>query len=196
MSKSRLVSGRVFALTGSLLSADRRQFLNLEQAEPNLGLPTTGSLVGSFTDGVRYFISGSSTLSVVTYNDTFDRWEAVPYLNWNQLNPVIGEVYLTGSVNLSGSFFLNDEDILQQIQNSGIFKQTGSFWATTNDLQVTGSLQIKLTGSNTFEIKNEQEKGIQVNEEGVLILHPFTDTPTPISGGFIFSASNEFFIGL
>lgn len=44
----------------------------------------------------------------------------------------------TGSVNISGGLVVNDLDIL----NISIFRQTGSFWATTNNLQITGSTNI------------------------------------------------------
>jgi hypothetical protein len=196
MSKSRLVSGRVVALTGSLLSPDRNRFISLDQAEPNLGQPTTGSLVGSFTDGSRYFISGSETNTVVSFNTGTKNWEATRYINWDQINPEVQEVGLTGSINLSGSFFLNDTNILEQIEESGIFRQTGSFWSTTNNLQVTGSFSINLPTGQTFEVSTEGQKKVEINQEGVLVLTPFESTPTPVSGGVIYSASNEFFLGL
>lgn len=196
MSRSRLVSGKVLTITGSLLSPDRRQFLSLEQAEPNLGVPVTGSLVASFTDGARYFISGAVDKTVVAFVNETQTWKSVQYINWDQINPQIGQVDLTGSLELSGSFFLNNVNLLEQIQQSGIFQQTGSFFATTNDLQVTGSFKIQLPESKTFEINTLQQKGFQINQEGVLVLSPYDDTPTPIAGGILYSGSNEFFLGL
>lgn len=118
-------------------------------------------------------------------------------IQWKQIDPELrGDGQLTGSLYLTGSFFLNDINILEQIQDSGIFRQTGSFWSTTNNLQVTGSFKINLPNEEVFEISTEGEVKLQVNEEGVLVLSPFSSTPTPVSGGVIYSASNEFFVGL
>ena len=118
-------------------------------------------------------------------------------VQWKQIDPQLrGEGQLTGSLELSGSFFLNNVDILNQIQASGIFRQTGSYYATTNDLQITGSVQIQLPSNETFQISTEETPRLTLNEEGVLVLTPFLDSPTPISGGFIYSGSNEFFVGL
>jgi len=103
---------------------------------------------------------------------------------------------LTGSLELSGSFFLNNVDIVSQILNSGIFRQTGSYWATTNNLQVTGSFDIVLTGSSTFTITNESDDTLLYNQDGILIISPISSSPSPIVGGLMFSGSNEFFLGL
>lgn len=118
-------------------------------------------------------------------------------IQWKQIDPELrGDALLTGSLYLTGSFFLNDVDILEQIQTSGIFRQTGSFWATTNNIQITGSFNILLPVSQSLEIANENGKKLEVNQEGVLVLSPFMNTPTPVSGGVIYSGSNEFFLGL
>jgi len=118
-------------------------------------------------------------------------------VQWKQIDPNLRENgQLTGSLELSGSFFLNNIDIVSQILDSGIFQKTGSFWATTNNLQVTGSFKVNLPEEETFEIATEGTERFKINEEGVLVLAPFINTPTPISGGFIYSGSNEFFIGL
>ena len=48
MSKSKLLSGRVVVTNPKEVSDDRYQFLDLSQAEPNLGVPDfTASLSGS-----------------------------------------------------------------------------------------------------------------------------------------------------
>jgi hypothetical protein len=196
MSKSRLVTGRVKTLPGGALQPDRKDFLSLDQAEPNLGIPVSSSIVGSLSDGTRYFITGSITTPLLQFNPINDQWESVNFLPWELLNPTIGETSYTGSINLSGSFFLNNQDILQQIEDSGIFKQTGSFWATTNDLEITGSFKVLLPESRSFEVSTQEGTKFEINQEGVLVLAPFENTPTPVSGGLIYSGSNEFFVGL
>lgn len=63
---------------------------------------------------------------------------------------------------------------LAAINNAGIFKQTGSFWATTYNLQITGSLTIG---------------------GGLLKLNEYLSEPTPETGAIFYSASN-FYVGL
>jgi hypothetical protein len=118
------------------------------------------------------------------------------FIQWKQLDPQLREDgNLTGSLRLTGSFFLNDINILQEINSSGIFKQTGSFWATTNDLQITGSLKVELDGVvDTFEVNVNGEEKFKINNEGILVLTEFSQTPTPVDGGFIYSGS-QFFLG-
>lgn len=56
MSKSRLLSGKVKKITGSELDLDRSLFLNLSNAEPDLGIPTiNGSILVADADGTRYW---------------------------------------------------------------------------------------------------------------------------------------------
>jgi len=119
-------------------------------------------------------------------------------IQWKQIDSELrGDGTLSGSLHLSGSFFLNDINILQEVQQSGIFKQTGSFWATTNNLQLTGSFGIELDGdTDTFSVAVSGSQKFEINQEGVLVLRAFNNSPTPIPGGFLYSGSNEFFVGL
>lgn len=87
---------------------------------------------------------------------------------WEQIRnelPGVGE-FLTGSLNVSGSF------------------------------STKGSLTIDLINSNdVFNVKVNGEEKIKVGETGVLQLSPLTATPTAVQGGIYYSGSNEFFIG-
>jgi len=119
-------------------------------------------------------------------------------IDWKQINREIsGSGGFTGSLDITGSLFLNNVDLSSLIATSGIFKQTGSFYNTTNNIGITGSLFIDLNGStDTFDVKVQGEDRVKVNEEGVLVLNPFEVTPTAVSGGVFYSGSNEFFLGL
>lgn len=87
---------------------------------------------------------------------------------WNQISnqlPEIGE-YLTGSLNVSGSF------------------------------STTGSIYLDLDGvEDVFSINVNGEEKIKVNSEGTLQLKPQTSTPTAIEGGLFYSASNDYYLG-
>lgn len=78
---------------------------------------------------------------------------------------------------------------------AGIFEQTGSFYSTSNDLQITGSFSLELDGiSDTFSLSVAGTEALKVNEEGVLQFTPM-ETPTAVEGGFFLSSSGEFFVG-
>ena len=64
MSKSRLFSGKIKKLSGGQLTVDRYDYLDVSQAEPDLGLPLANNsvLVGG-TDGIRTW---SNTLTNIT----------------------------------------------------------------------------------------------------------------------------------
>jgi len=119
-------------------------------------------------------------------------------IQWKQISPHFsGSGNLTGSLNITGSFFLNDVNILESIEASGIFSKTGSFFNTTNNIGITGSLVVDLDGSaDTFEVRRQGDTRVKVNEEGVLVLKRFENPPTPVTGSLFYSSSNEFYFGL
>jgi uncharacterized Zn ribbon protein len=92
-------------------------------------------------------ISGS-----LLWDTTNDRWIAGP-LGFEE--PIILQSNLD---NLSGSITDRIDDITNTVNSSNIWNETGSFYATTNDLQVTGSMTIKgdlrVEGTTTL-IKND-----------------------------------------
>jgi hypothetical protein len=87
---------------------------------------------------------------------------------WEQIRnelPGVGE-FLTGSLNISGSF------------------------------STSGSLSIDLNGiDDIFKISVQGESKLQVNAEGTLQLTSQSLTPSPVEGGIFYSSSNEFYFG-
>lgn len=77
-------------------------------------------------------------------------------------------------------------DALAKINNAGIFKQTGSFWATTNDVVISGSLLV--SGSVTFT-----GNGGLVTIDEQLVFNEVNITPEVQPGGILYSASNFYF---
>jgi hypothetical protein len=77
-------------------------------------------------------ISGS-----LLWDTTNDRWVAGPF---GFEEPIILQSNLD---NLSGSITDRIDNIGEIVNASNIWNETGSFYATTNDLQVTGSMTIK-----------------------------------------------------
>jgi hypothetical protein len=89
-------------------------------------------------------------------------------LFWEQIKnelPELGE-YLTGSLNVSGSF------------------------------ATTGSVFIDLDGvEEVFNIKVGGEEKLKVNTQGILQFNSQSVTPTPVEGGLFYSSSNEYYFG-
>jgi hypothetical protein len=115
-------------------------------------------------------------------------------IQWKQLDTELTGSLYTGSFNVTGSIFLNGVDL--SIDQS-IFRQTGSYWNTTNNIGITGSLQIQLDGiTDYFAINVAGEEKLKVNTEGVFQLAPLEETPTAVAGGIFYSASDAFYVGL
>jgi hypothetical protein len=77
-----------------------------------------------------------------------------------------------------------------------IFSKTGSFVATSNDTQITGSLALRFDGSeDTFTVNVNGDDKLEINTEGTVIYKPLTTAPTYVSGGLFFSSSGEFYVG-
>jgi len=71
MAFANLLSGRVKKVSGSDLDSDRHQFLDLKNAEPDLGLPPGDDYVlRSNTDGTRYWALGGSPVVQFTQSIT------------------------------------------------------------------------------------------------------------------------------
>jgi len=87
----------------------------------------SGSTYNGMVDGVPYYASGSQTL----------------YLLGSDVNEAID---LTGNIGtFSGSVATSITTLNQSIASSGIFKATGSIFATTNNIEITGSLNVSGT---------------------------------------------------
>ena len=126
-------------------------------------------------------------------------------LNWEQISnnlPDSGE-NLTGSLNLSGSFdvvgtiLIDNVDITTlKSSGSGIFQPTGSFFSTTNTLEITGSLFIDLDGiEDTFTVTTSGNKSVEVTTEGTFQISAKESEPTAVPGGIYFSTDNNFYFG-
>lgn len=87
-------------------------------------------------------------------------------------------------------------EALAAINYAGIFKQTGSVYATTNDLEVTGSLTLEYNGStDPLKITSGSKELFSVNGEGVLKLISQSGTPSPIEGGIYYGNDGNFYFG-
>ena len=80
----------------------------------------------------------------------------------------------------------------------GIFATTGSKKATTNNIEITGSLTTKAINATDdfFLLKSGSLDSLKVNNQGVLVLGGFTFEPTAIKGGVYYNDNeDEFYAG-
>ena len=95
-------------------------------------------------------------------------------IHWKQIDgDLTGSRVLTGSLGISGSINL-----------------TGSVE------QSSGSFTLNFDGATDyFSVNVSGEEKLRINEEGTLQMKAQTTTPTAVSGGLFYSASNDFFLG-
>lgn len=91
---------------------------------------------------------------------------------------------------------LHFTEALQAINYAGIFKQTGSIYSTTNDLEVTGSITLDYNGStDPFKVTSGSFEVFSISGDGVLKLISQSSTPNPEAGGIYFGADGNFYFG-
>ena len=82
------------------------------------------------------------------------------------------------------------------VVKSGLFRQTGSVWATTNYLEITGSLAIDVTGSGKeFSILKDGEEKFKLTQDGVIQFVSQSSSPSAIAGGMYYDQTDEFYLG-
>lgn len=87
-------------------------------------------------------------------------------------------------------------EALAAINYAGIFKQTGSYYATTNDLEVTGSLTLDYNGLiDPLKITSGSKTVFSVSGEGILKLISQSGTPDAVEGGIYYGADGNFYFG-
>ncbi len=208
------------AINGNLLSFTR---LNGGSDSVNLGsiVPSTptGSLLSSgsfnsatgiltlFSDDANFVLDlsslaggGSSTevLGGSGLSATNDIGAGTATVNANTSTTVGTEIINDLIAVSTGSSYFR-QGVLAIVSSSdrgGIFKPTGSYWATTNELQITGSLTLDVSGSNEqfTVLRNGQEK-FKLNENGVVVFVSQSGAPTAVAGGIYYNQADDFYLG-
>lgn len=82
------------------------------------------------------------------------------------------------------------------VLKAGLFRQTGSFWNTTNNIGITGSFDVNLNGTtDQISVTVQGSEKVKVNTEGIIQLVPQSETPTAVIGGIFYSSSDAFYLG-
>jgi len=112
-----------------------------------------------------------------------------------ELDPGDGiSVSSTGiNLNTGSTHFVN---AVQALSDTSIFTLTGSDYATTNNIQITGSLTLQLdTSVDELAIYSGSEKKFSITNEGILRLTTQSGEPTVVKGGMYLDSNYDLYIG-
>ena len=87
-------------------------------------------------------------------------------------------------------------DTLVADVDPAIFTLTGSSYATTNDIEITGSLALDISdASDVFSISKNGIKKFEINNDGTAVFYSQSTAPTAVEGGMFYSSSGDFYVG-
>lgn len=156
------------------------------------------------------FVSSDSNLYQATVHQPDYVNTYAPSASWIEFNAFAGDIKgvnsgaglsgggSTGTVSLTldtGSTHFTDA--VTNLSTSGIFTATGSLYATTNDLVVTGSLALNYDGVTTpFSITSASTEVFKINPQGIMVLVSQSAVPDPMSGGIYYGNDGHFYFGV
>jgi hypothetical protein len=158
-------------------------------------LPSASSYHGMFAHvhatGKAYFAHGGNWVELANAGSDGDITSVVAGSGLSG-GATTGDATL--NLDTGSSHFIN---AINGLASSGIFSQTGSYYSTNNNIQITGSLQLKYDGNDkAFSISSGSSELISVNSQGVLLFASQSVTPTEVDGGMYRDINGNFFLGM
>jgi len=177
------------------LNSDR---VTLESAFTNY-TSSTDLRINSLEAATSSYLQASDLSSLNTFTGS-------ALLRFNSLEAATGSYVVnsqTGSFLVTGSVSENtitlekaDGSSFTLDVASSIFRQTGSIYATTNDIEVSGSLEVNfLENDQEFRISSQSITQFKINNDGIAVFTAQSIEPTFVSGGMYYSNTGAFYLG-
>ena len=100
------------------------------------------------------------------------------------------------SGNVSVSLDTGSNHFITGVIDLSIFQQVGSYYTTTNELQVTGSLTLRKEDSgDALSVYSGSIKTFGITNDGILRFISQSSTPPAVAGGIYFNQNYDLFIG-
>jgi len=149
----------------------------------------TGSLLGTASYAL-YAVSASHEIVTEVSSSHSVQADTASFIS-----PGLGLAFENDSINLNtgSSHFTN---AVQNLSDTSIFSLTGSDYATTNNIQITGSLSLQLDSSgDSLAIYSGSDKRVSITNEGILVLTTQSASPTAVKGGMYLDSNYDLYIG-
>lgn len=152
-------------------------------------------LNGEFLTG-SLFLSGSLDVSGSIYYNG----QLIEHLLDQQIienlgsrtDPEFGIDFINDSISIATGSFRFIDGVLK----AGLFRQTGSYYSTSNDIKITGSLEIDFNSQNDqINITSQSIDVFKITNQGTVELKQHNTPPEPNSGSLYYGSDDQFYFG-
>lgn len=154
-------------------------------------LPSEGEfLTGSLSISGSFGTSGSIYYNGQLIEDLFDQ-QTINNLA-SSTDPDFGTIFIDNHIAIATGSFRFVDGVLK----AGLFRQTGSYYSTTNNIKISGSLDIDFNSQNDhISITSQSIDVFKVTNQGVVQLKQHNTPPEPNSGSMYYGSDDQFYFG-